>query len=274
MSFKIDESLRQIGTRSQSSPAKLKVQANNDNDASLVEFSAGASLKEKSKSDLEAYNKPIAATGDRLDLSNIKKIAALVQNASSNLQAIAEERLFLAKTAENLPAVTDYGNDLDSANDTLYNEQERILSSQLPNGTSISSANTLTYDVKSKESYSSVSLPGISSAIRPSNDIDKSALASTAVDELEASLDAIQILNSASEKAINAINSFGSKNEIHNTDKNEERDTEEATLEIKQLAENVANQIGSAYHDEEASAELIEISTKDLDPERVKNLLA
>ena len=119
-----------------------------------------------------------------------------------------------------------------------------------------------------------MSLPSISSAVRPSNDIDKSASAATAEDELEAALDATQYLSTASDSALKTISGFSSKNELKQADTEKENDTTAATKEIKDLAEKVANQIGSAYQDETESAKLIEISTKGLDPEKVKQLLS
>ncbi|MBX7143906.1 MAG: hypothetical protein K1X79_05595 [Oligoflexia bacterium] len=271
MDFKIDEQRTKIGAFAEPNVKKIN-STDAEEESDFVTFTSSEE-RQASEQELKAYNKPVAATGDRLDLGAVKNALDFLKASSEATEKEAEERYQLAKTAKNQPERSAQARNLQTESDSISTEITRISSAVSSRGI----PGVLTYDVNKTQDRNAVAAVPLSASISaPSATLTTRTTATTAITNLDYAQGSIRVrtadISIARDKAENFAEPNLKTEKIPAAPAPE--DTSQAVEKAKQLSNSVASQLSNAAGDDEQISRLIDVSTKGLSADRVRELLA
>lgn len=274
MDFKIDKRPVAVGS---SERQEIRLRAG-QSETDKVSQDLSRDLVEEDRADLASFDKPVAATGDTLVVSNIKKALDVANNALDAIEETLTQRLYYAREAASLPYYTERHEELDAA--SYFNERlegERVLAEAKANGATVI-RNNQTYEVNLPEGEirDAIGTGNIQlGEPAPRNRLYNSDASSSEEARLEQVFSVFRSQRAgyyaASAKA-DTLTPQDSKEVF--TVRDDRPDALKSEAQARELANQIASQLGSAHSDEESKKKLIETSARKLDLGRVKALLS
>ena len=232
------------------------------------------------RAELDATDAPAAAPPDEpaaittLTAGNIAQAVGTANDAIESITALREEQRELAALAYANPEVTATHSTYDELIGQISDEIQRISTSATYNGSSVLSGGTYELTDDSRAVNEVITTPSASSLTEAvTYNARSGAEALSTYDSLSSAVTSLRIFSAdigAAQSKAERLPEVSDK-PIIETDPEPPPPLTES--EARKLAQKVAEQVGSAYGDGDATSELIEAAAGSLSAERVRGLL-